>query len=179
MSLSLFQASFRARNDNGSETTATWMAAKNTNVSLAANTKVRMRFALTSSVGATFTPDLYYSYNAGAYTALTNSSSYITTTSSSNVTNGTNTTYQLGDTGTWYTGSICVGPSYIAGSLTMGSSSVTEVEFCLLLAAGLSPGDTIALKVYNSATGIATYFYIPIITISGSTPNDTLFFGAS
>lgn len=39
----LIQSAFRFRNDNGDETTATWVDSENTNISLAKNTPKRIR----------------------------------------------------------------------------------------------------------------------------------------
>ena len=42
----LTQFSFRFRKDDGSESTATWEAAENTPISLAPNTKIRLRIGI-------------------------------------------------------------------------------------------------------------------------------------
>jgi hypothetical protein len=68
------QTHFRFRNDNGSETTATWIAAVDTNISMTMQDVFRLRIAYTSGYSALTGWDLYYSYNAGSYTAVTNGS---------------------------------------------------------------------------------------------------------
>lgn len=45
------QEGFRFRNDNGSESTATWNANQDTNISLAAGGKIRLRFVLDTQLG--------------------------------------------------------------------------------------------------------------------------------
>ena len=55
------QEAFRWRNDDGNETTATWLAAQDTNTSLALDTSVRLRVLLDATGDpAPFPPKLYY-----------------------------------------------------------------------------------------------------------------------
>jgi hypothetical protein len=56
----LIQEGFRWRNDDGSETTATWLAAQDTNASLALASAARLRMVVDSAADQSFTPTLYY-----------------------------------------------------------------------------------------------------------------------
>jgi hypothetical protein len=54
------QEGFRWRNDDGSETTATWIAAQDTAASLALATAARLRVLIDTNAPLTVTPKLYY-----------------------------------------------------------------------------------------------------------------------
>ena len=51
------QIAFRGRNDDGSETTATWIAAQNTNWTQPTGTNFRVRFEVEEDGGKAFTLD--------------------------------------------------------------------------------------------------------------------------
>jgi hypothetical protein len=58
--MAVTQEGFRWRNDDGSETTATWLAAQDTNASLALATNARLRTVIDTTADVTITPKLYY-----------------------------------------------------------------------------------------------------------------------
>ncbi|UCD78513.1 MAG: hypothetical protein JSW26_24375, partial [Desulfobacterales bacterium] len=76
------QASFRARNDNGSETSATWTAAANTNWTQMVDKTFRLRFLVqdTGSAEADKTLQLEYNLNSGGWNDVTGSSSVVKAT---------------------------------------------------------------------------------------------------
>ena len=61
------QQNFRGRNDNGSESAATWIANVNTNFSQAVDIAFRVRLSITETAGATKinTPVFVLQYNLG------------------------------------------------------------------------------------------------------------------
>src|SRR6476469_7479822 len=104
MAVTIGQAAFRIRNDDGSETTATWKAAQNVNTAITVDTNFRVRFLMQNS-GTTgsnnLVAQLEYSLNGGAYTNVNASSTVVRSSASPNVTDAANITQQLtGGTGT-------------------------------------------------------------------------------
>lgn len=161
----------RFRNDDGTETTSTWKAAEDTNITLQQNVnfKVRMSINCTNSSG-NLTANLYYSRNSGAYTAVTTSSNYVKAVSSTqgvSYAGNTPTTQQMVESGTFTAGTTSVNGTTAIQSLSSGQ--VTEYEYVLQLV-GCSPGDTIDLEVYNiNAAFTGSYTVVPRITLANST----------
>jgi cellulose synthase/poly-beta-1,6-N-acetylglucosamine synthase-like glycosyltransferase/transposase-like protein len=95
------QASYRWRNDDGSETAATWMDNESAAVSnISTSTIVRLRLEVENTASVTLNGRLQYSSNAtsctdGTWTALDTSTTAWRVTASSNITNDEATTNQL------------------------------------------------------------------------------------
>jgi hypothetical protein len=149
------QTRCRFRNDDGSETTATWVAAENANASLNVDTNYRIRIKASSSLDLA-SATLRYSHNVGAYTAVSASSNVVRASASPNVTDGTATTEQL-----------TAGEPFIAGSIDEVDGTATcsplddeesEFEYCFQIrSADVANGDTIDFRAYSGTTAFATY----------------------
>lgn len=164
---SFTQYDFRLRNDDGSETTATWVAAINTNASLNVDTNYRVRFSIINGgLGGwtTKTFNLYYSRNGGTYEAI-GSGKPVKFAASVNFAQGDDTTQQLSATGTYITDNNAMCES--AGATNSGAaSSFFEVEFCIQIDSNyVDDGDTIALRVYIALVALNTYSATPSITV--------------
>jgi len=73
MPFRLSQVAFRGRNDDGSESAATWKAAQDTNWAQLVEVPLRVRFRMDETGGTAWTNktfNLRYSLNGGAYTAV-------------------------------------------------------------------------------------------------------------
>ena len=95
----LDQDSYRFRNDDGSETTATWIQAINTNATLAVNTTYRLRMLVqNATAGAISDVDLEWQYNlaSAGWVDITTSSNVIRAVVSANFVDGDDCTQQLG-----------------------------------------------------------------------------------
>lgn len=166
------QVTFRLRNDNGSETTATWVAAEGADATLVTDTNYRIRFRIDETNGRSWsnkTWNLYYSKNAGAYTAVA-SGQPVKLSLSSNFTQGDDCTTQLtGGTGTFVTDNN--GMCESSGATNSGSAGyLFEVEYCFQIdSAYVAQGDTINLRVYDSSTAINAYTDTPVITVNEPT----------
>lgn len=162
------QLTFRTRNDNGSETTATWRQTQGTDDSWETDTNYRIRFRIDETASRAWsnkTWNLYYSLNAGAYTAV-GAGEAVNFASSANFAQGDNTTAQLtGGTGTFVTNNS--GMCQSAGATNSGTAGyLFEVEYCVAIASTLvANNDTINLRVYDSSAAIAAYTDTPIITV--------------
>ena len=170
---SFAQNGFRGRNDDGNETTATWKAAQNTNWSQAVDTNFRVRFQIqegAACAGANKQWRLQYNLNSAGYVNVTATSSVVRASASGNLADAANLTDQLtGGTGTFQgaTGfdevdGICGG-----SSMDVAASGHAEAEFCVQLrSAETVAGDTIALRITDNGTAIASYTQTPTVTRS-------------
>ncbi|RYZ21201.1 MAG: hypothetical protein EOP49_47160, partial [Sphingobacteriales bacterium] len=139
------QTKYRWRNDDGSETAATWRAAENTAITLNDTSSVlRCRLELQNNSGSTHTVNesLEYSSNAGAtWTTMTGAASdAFRYQSSANVTNGGATSNQMGTAtaGTFTAGKI-ISAVPAPASYTIASGNKTEFEWVIKPTANLLP----------------------------------------
>lgn len=172
------QQAYRFREDDGSITGATWLGAgNNTNISRGTGTANKFRWRAvveeTNGGNANVPWILYASYNSGTYFQVTTSTSYIRFVASSYVSDGTAiSTPELGWSGTYDPDEFDSDGSKNNNGLL---SEYGEPEYCLYLVdADLSNGDTIDLRVYESAGAPCdSYAYTGRVTVDkgGSTIN--------
>lgn len=158
------QQQFRGRNDDGSETAATWKAATNTNWTQPTGEKFRVRLTIEEIAGGAannYSYVLEYSINGGAWTSMATTGP-IHSSPSNFVTNGIPTTQQI-STGSFVAGQFDDNSSVSNISLT---NQVTEMEYCLLIdSATINNGDTIQLRATNNGTALDGYNATPTITV--------------
>ena len=179
MAAVLDQDSFRIRNDDGNETTATWKAAANTGASLEVDTNWRIRFLIQNTGDATKSTNgsqgwqLQYNLNSAGWNDVNASSSVVISSASPNLADNTSTTQQLG-AGTF--DAIAAnkfdevdGRTLGAVAQALSNGQETEVEYCWQLrSADVANNDSIQLRVvYYSAgnTAFDTYTNTPTITV--------------
>jgi hypothetical protein len=169
------QDSFRGRNDDGTETTASWIALANTNWTqdIDADAQFRVRFLIQETAGvaeADFQEILQYNLNGAGWNNVTGASSVIRGVLSSNYADGDNTTQQIG-AGTFITTNAGMvegdgGPASTTAPDFAGSDE-TEFEFMLeIQAADVVDADTIQLRVTNNGTALGTYTNTPTVTVT-------------
>lgn len=169
------QVTFRGRNDNGTETTATWKANQGTNWTQVTDTNFRVRFRIDETASRAWTSkvwNLYYSTNGTNYSAVS-SSTPVKFSASSNFAQGDDTTTQLtGGTGTFVTDNN--GMCESAGATNSGSAgNLFEVEYSLQIdSTQATNGSSIYLRVYDGTSAIAAYTATPQITVNN--PNLTI-----
>lgn len=172
--MSFEQVSFRLRNDDGSESAATWKAALNTNVSLTLDENVRLRF-LTKSLagtGESLAPQLQYRHDSGsgfgAWTDVNAGSSAVRSSASSHITEDGATTEQLGGPGTFAAGRLDEVDG-VTESIFIGPAQETEHEFCFQVrSAVVDVGDTIEFRITNGGAVYTTYTSTPSCLIVAS-----------
>ena len=170
------QKAFRGRNDDGTEATATWKAAQNTNFSQIEDTAFRIRFEVQETAGcakANFTTiQLQRNLNSAGWVNVTASSTVVASVASPNVADGAATTNQLTvGTGTFVGGGGFDEVNGVAGSnlMDVAASGHFEVEYSIqLLSAGVNPGDTVQLRVTDGGTAFAAYDATPTVTVTGN-----------
>jgi len=175
---SLDQTSFRGRNDDGSESGASWIDAANSDWTQDVDTNFRVRFLIQESGAGTASGTLNHAsgfsslqYNLGGagWNSVTDSSSVVIMSASSDpFTNGDVTTQQLGS-GTFVDGFI-LDSENITDSASFSGDDETEVEYCLqIVGADVSDTDTIQLRVVGedgSGVVLNSYTNTPTITVN-------------
>lgn len=169
------QTGFRGRNDDGSETTATWIAATNTNWTQDTDVNFRVRFLISCDAASiTSAYQLQYNRNGAGWNNVNGSSSVVRSSGSANLTDGADTTQQIGS-GTFTADNNGVDDvDGATGSSTFTAGDEIETEHCIQIrSADVSDGDTIQLRLVF-ATGSAAfqqYFQTPSITVNVPTPS--------
>lgn len=169
MPVAFTQVSFRGRNDDGNETTATWKATTNTNWSQKTNTAFRIRFdcSETGSTSSTLAGQLQVQRNALGFNAVNASSSVAKAVAGSQSVNGLSTTQQI-SSGTFVTGNIDAADGLCATTGTMAQNTHTELEFCVQINdADVTAGDTVQFRVVRSvSTAFGTYTNTPTVNLT-------------
>ncbi len=168
------QATFRIRDDDGSESAATWRQLEDINDTLDTDINFRIRFTLddtTDGERLNFQPQLEYNLASGGWNDVNGASSVIRATASSEFTDDDDTTRQL---------SIPSGGSFITPNSGMDDNDglagqdndidfvetvhdFVEVEFCFQIrSADVSDAQTVQLRIKNADSFGVT----PTITIN-------------
>lgn len=166
-SSAITQRSFRVRNDDGTETTATWKAAENTNVSQVWDVNFRLRFEIeeTGSVSLASTYKLQRSINGGTYADVNSTSTGARPAASANFADGAATTNQITTSTRAFVAGTMDEVDGAVASVTL-SNQQTELEFSLQLrSADLVAGDTVAFRLVRGAsTALNVYTNTPTLT---------------
>lgn len=161
------QLSFRGRNDDGNETTATWIAAVNTNWTQAAGVPFRLRYEIEEDAGAAFVldPQLQSNKNGAGWTNVTATSAVVRAVASPNLADGTATTNQLTQSVLAFVAGVFDSVDGLAGSQTLNNQH-TEPEYCLqLVPADVATGDTVQLRVTDAGVALNVYTNTPSLTV--------------
>lgn len=161
---------FRGRHDDGSETTATWKAAKDTDFGTTPDVNFRLRFVVAETAGGTAkNVDAHFQYRhiegTNTWTDVTTTSSVVRAFLSPNFAEGDTTTQQVG-TGTFVgtnAGMTEDGEAITSGDLV---SSELEVEACLQIrSVDTATGDTIEMRTSIDGAAPGGTPVLPIITV--------------
>lgn len=176
---SLDQDSFRGRDDDGSESVATWKAAANTNWTQEVDENFRVRFLIQETAGGSennVQPQLQYNLNAAGWTSVTGASSVVKASLSDNFADDDNTTQQIG-AGTFITPNSGMDEDNgLAGEnmdIDFAGNDEVEVEYCCqIVGADVNDADTVELRVVrNNLTVLEIYTNTPSITVSKPAPS--------
>jgi hypothetical protein len=176
-------SAWRGKNDTGTGANTTdWIAAQNTPWSQAVDVNFRVRFRGGDTGGATgtwTTPQLQYQLtpsggSPGGFNNVTGSSSVVRSTDSPNVADGATTSTQLtgGSGGTFVAGSFDEIDG-VVGSISLGASGNSEVEFCVQIrSADVANDDTVELRVLigGAAPSVETNGHPSITVVDAGTP---------
>ena len=173
---SFTQVTFRGRNDDGNETTATWKDVAGADWTQRVDTNFRVRFVIqegAACAGNNKVWRLQYNLAGAGYVDCSASSSVVRASASANLADGAATTDQLGGTGTFQggtstTGGFDEGDCNAGGaSMDLAASGHCEPEFCVQIrSADVTHGQTLTLRVTDAGTALAAYTDTPTITVS-------------
>ena len=172
------QVSFRGRDDDGDETTATWKALQNTNWTQAVDENFRVRFEMQETAGCAANNvnniQLQYNLNAAGWVSVTAISNVVRASLTLNVLDAAATTDQLtAGTGT-FEGDACFDSvNGVCGSTAtdVSASGHVEPEFCVQILSGdVANDDVVQLRITRGGTAFAAYDATPSVTVSESAP---------
>lgn len=160
------QDTFRWREDDGTEATASWIGDPNQDLSSPqTDYTYRLRFLLQNTGdkdGSGFTPRLEYRRNGGTWTQVTTTSNFVRCQASAYVTDGTACLQRLGS-GTYDEGYFDSNGSIT--SFTFSQAQESEDEWCLQFrSADIGGGDVIELRVTNGGAALNSYTNTPSTT---------------
>jgi hypothetical protein len=168
-------STYRWRNDDGNESTATWKAATNTPIIINNLNPLRLRIAVedfnTSFSGVTgVNANLEYSENGGAWQSITATSSMFTLVSSSFVTDNTTTTQQIssGNPTNFMGGLFKSTNTNTAYTLSVDGNNFCEHEFCIKPTLAFSPSSIYTFRIPGLSD---PQLVTPTIVVSGSALN--------
>lgn len=153
------QDSYRWRDDDGSETAATWLELVNVSHDFdvqAGNVQARLRFLLQEDAGGSlsdFTGTLEFQINGGGYNAIGAATTGCITFDSANLTDAEDTTQQIG-AGTFISTNAGVSEDGVVdGVADFSGNDETEYEYTIeFVSADLSNGDSIDFRIQESNT---------------------------
>lgn len=170
---SFTQVTFRGRNDDGNETTATWKAAQNANWTQAVDTNFRIRFEIqegANCAGSNKVWRLQYNLASAGWVSVSSSSIVVRASASPNLADAADLTDQLtGGTGTFQGATGFDEAAGAAGGTLMdvAASGHAEAEFCVQIrSADVTHGQTLQLRMTDNGTALAAYSQMPTITVS-------------
>lgn len=163
------QRAFRWRADTSSvDVAATWYTTtESSNYAVTPGVPCRLRFGIQNTgTGTTGNVawSLRYSYNGGAFTALSATSSYVKTSSAASV-SADNTTIAVQQLSSAATGSFSSGQydnSGLTGNVPILAGNFTEFEFGIVFVSSqVTAGTTVQFEVYGSGAPLNTYSAVP------------------
>jgi trimeric autotransporter adhesin len=163
------QAAFRGRDDDGSQTAATWKDVANANWSQNVDENFRVRFAVTNGgMTGTLIPQLQYNLGGAGWNNVTTTSDVVRAVTSTHFTHDDTTTQQI-SAGTFTAGRMSA--TGTATGIAYGALGDTEAEYNLQIrSADVADGNTIQLRVINDATALDTYTNTPTVTVVAGAP---------
>jgi hypothetical protein len=182
------QIHYRWRNDDGSESLATWLEAEDTGsptlgAAFGIGSSSRLRLAVTNSGSGSATNYRYRleyaSSNDGCVTdfgtwttvPINDTTEHFEMVASSNFSDGDPTTEQFinSESYTFVAGDIVEDPSNITGNISLTEDRYTEVEYMIEATSNAQIAGTYCFRTTNIGTVLNVYDVYPVLTIGGST----------
>lgn len=171
------QTAFRFRNDDGTETSATWQAAANTTITQMTGTTFRLRLVVQETAGGSLNNNSWQLQRRinpvvgviGEWVNVDTASAAVRGVTSPNVADGTPTTDLLAEgTGAFATADVSADGYADVNKTSFAGNDHTEVEFILRLdAADLDDGDAIEFRVIiDGSTLLDAYTQIATLTVA-------------
>lgn len=174
------QEHYRWRNDDGSETAATWKADADTAISgVVRGQNIRLRFAVanTGTAASGFAARLEYATNtSGPWTPVGTASDGTTPfemKATSGYVGGEPTTMQLTGSGTFGAGLVVESPSNTSLNTSIAAANFSNYEFCLAPTAKAMGNTTYYFRVSNNSTTYTlTYNQYATLTMAAGEANE-------
>jgi hypothetical protein len=179
----LSQRSFRFRRDDGTEATATWIAAENVPIALREDEQFRIRFELQNVTAGALGggAQLQYRKNNSTWNNVTGASLSVRVAASPNVADNAATTDQMSaGSGAFVAGNFDEVDGIVGAAVSIAANGHTEHEFSIVLrSADLVVGDRIELRLSTAGGGVIDIWVAtPLIVVEGAvttTPADWSF----
>jgi len=161
------QRAFRLRNDDGSQTTATWKAAENATAVIQSGARLRVRLLVQETAGGDFGSNvltIQANINGAGWFTVGASTADVYRIQSNHVAHGTNTTRQLA-TGV---GSFIVGKFVGIGteqSVSITANNHTEFEWSMFVEGSVANGSTIQFRALYNGAVLNQYEQIAEVTV--------------
>lgn len=174
---SLHQSNFRGRNDDGSETAATWKATAGTNWTQAVDESFRIRFLVQDAASGgenNVRFQLQRNLNGAGWAVVDGTTAVVRTFDSTHFADDDDTTQQIGS-GPFITPNQCMDDlDGIAGAGNLvdfieGTADEVEVEYCVqIIGADVNDADTIEFRLVRSNLAVLEDYTggIPTVTVS-------------
>jgi len=173
------QGHFRWRNDDGSETTATWKAAQNTNIQVDKGVTVRLRIEFYNDNPWTDGNTIYLAYSTsssasgGAWTKIDETSALFQLSETSNFADQDLTTNQLAETHETFAAGVCLESTSLY-YLNLNGAQSKELEYSIKPTTSAVQGTTYYFAIFvNNGDNINEYSpTLPglTVTVDGSLP---------
>lgn len=170
------QNAFRGRNDDGNETTATWIAAKNVNWTQTLDVQFRVRFGLIESGGGDHELGFKVQFNHKGlgWFDVTTTSGAARMAASTGLTEGSNCTAQLALGGTFQTTNAGQedGDGTVPDTAETKAGKTIEHEYSVVIrSAVVAATEVVQFRVVESdGTALQTYTNTPSVTAASATP---------
>jgi len=168
------QVAFRYRDDDGSESAATWRQNINTNDTLTIDTTYRMRIGVQGTHVGSGSSDLVagfqYNVDAAGWNNITTSSSNVKAVASADtswtINDDDSTTEQLAQSQTFVAGKMDETGTCTAVSISETEESEWELVFQLV--SPLAGGEAVQIKIVDSGSDLFAYTLTPSITAAAA-----------
>lgn len=163
------QITFRGRNDDGSESGATWKDVQGNDWSQLVGTNFRIRFLIDETNNRAWNNynwTVYVSRNGGAYSAI--NGTYVNFADSDYYTEDDDCVSRLtGGSGSFLTDNNGMIESGGVCTNTGAANDYFELEYCLtIVAGGVNNGDLLRFRVYlTSGSALGSYTDTPVVTV--------------
>ncbi len=170
------QTSFRCRDDDGSESAATWRQSINIDDTQDVDKNYRIRFGYTvGGMDGDITPQLEYNLASAGWVDVNATSSVVRSSASPNVADNATITEQLAQ-GKDFVANTTPNGGFdevdgIVSSQSLATTEESECEFCYQIrSADVVDAQTLQLKITQAGSDFNTYTQTPTITVNEAAP---------
>ncbi|MDD5708339.1 MAG: hypothetical protein PHR35_20665, partial [Kiritimatiellae bacterium] len=173
------QEHYRWRNDDGSESAASWKAATDTAITgVTRGQNIRLRFTAwnnSASGGNSLTARLEYSTGvSGPWTPVSTASDGLNAfemTTTANYANGAATTALLAGSGAFVAGKMVESPANSSTAVTLATNQYSNFEYCFKATSKARGSTAYYFRMSNNGTALTTYSKIAQLTMAAGEAN--------